>query len=277
MVGWLVCSFTLSIPPSQPLSNPLLYPLLTPFLPPCGWLVGWLVGSPLSVALPPQPNPVVSNFNLPSHSTLLTCFYPPVVGWFVRSLYQSPPLNHSPTPFLPPTNVFFTPPWLAGSPLSTPPLNHSPTPLSTTLLTPFFYPPVVGWFTPPISRFSPAGASESGFFTIDLKLFEDICKARAGGVAGGGGGVAGGGASVASTLSRTDYTAGVDVAVSMNVYNKRAAAATHLCRAWGQVVEIATLPPNMLGRPSHSFISHILSTLLYPYQHTLSPNMLGQA
>jgi hypothetical protein len=38
-----------------------------------------------------------------------------------------------------------------------------------------------------------------------------------------------------------DVHSGIEAAVKMNVYNMRAAAATHLCQAWSQAVDVAVL------------------------------------
>ena len=39
----------------------------------------------------------------------------------------------------------------------------------------------------------------------------------------------------------SDFEAALQAAVQMNVYNMRAAAATHLCEAWGQAVNVSVL------------------------------------
>ena len=44
-----------------------------------------------------------------------------------------------------------------------------------------------------------------------------------------------------SVLGSVDYEDAFKAAVLMNVYNKRAAAASHLCLAWSQLVDVCVL------------------------------------
>ena len=40
-------------------------------------------------------------------------------------------------------------------------------------------------------------------------------------------------------LSSAEFQEALKAAIMMNVYNKRAAAAAHLCNAWGQAVDVS--------------------------------------
>ena len=110
---------------------------------------------------------------------------------------------------------------------------------------------------------SAPAAPASGYTTVDLSLGARLVQAEVAALAAGARDAAGGG--------QADFEDGVRAAVCMNVYNKRAAAATHLCQAWGQVRVWGRCPAAWISRRAHIQVHQ----LLLPRAQILDVAVLG--
>jgi hypothetical protein len=100
-----------------------------------------------------------------------------------------------------------------------------------------------------------------GFSTVDIAMFTKLVRDEVAGLAAIG---RSGGA-----LSEADFDDGVRAAVVMNVYNRRAAAATHLCQAWSQAVDVAAIGCGGLlyegrGEGRSAALRRLINTVVIP-------------
>lgn len=106
------------------------------------------------------------------------------------------------------------------------------------------------------------------FNIVDITLFIRLVDEKQVGMRAGG--------YMNAAASKADIEAGVKAAIQMNLYQQRVAAATHLCKAWGQLVDIALLGGSanvLLGttpKTQYAAVGSLVDSFLLPTLQILS-------